>query len=225
MKAFGKSSFIQTIALKGQTNPVERSLGSTAVAVRVGKGYPQQTFHIHQNLLQNRAKFFSKPPAYGTFNINKFTPEIFGAYVQLIYTGRIARKDAAKEPTDPEDGFSAELLTYLHLYFACTFLGDTKAQNACITALVETFNQANDLFNPARSPDFMQHVKLVYEKSTNPKATVRRLLVAMVLTKPNADYFEKNYGKFPKDFTKEVSLNSLREGGKGAGGKLDPKDF
>jgi hypothetical protein len=110
---------------------------STLLTVIVGKAPNQEDFSVHEGIICTRSEFFRRAMngnwAESEERVVKLPdddPEIFAAYINLVYTNNVATNET-KEPKTT-DQLSDEHIVLAKLYVLSEKLCDKAAKNAAI---------------------------------------------------------------------------------------------
>jgi hypothetical protein len=195
--------------------------------VRVGEGDKRKSFLVHKDLIVSRSDFFARA-LNGKWkedddNVVKLTedePEIFGLYIQLLYSGKLplqdtpSTKDGGKVNTNREsaekakdydgDSINEEFRKLCQVYVLSDKLQDTTAKNAIIDAYIESTNQHLKGGLPS-----LEEIKIVYS-GTLPSSAMRRLIVDLYVTYGNSsDIDKRDRNVLAEDFLFELVVGML----------------
>ncbi|KAK5159717.1 hypothetical protein BJ546DRAFT_950332 [Cryomyces antarcticus] len=185
--------------------------GSTAkpspkiVTVRVGTGNDE--FSVHEELVCASSPFFEaamkphwKEAKDRLVELPEDTAEIFGIYIQWLYT-----KGIASLPEDPSsDSFLGEGYSLLaSAYVLGEKLQDIAFKNDVVDAIMaESFN-----LNPNGQRLFpgCHHIKIIYD-GTPKSSLARRLLVDMYVRHGTGTWISDSCTTLPRDFLVDLAI-------------------
>jgi hypothetical protein len=180
------------------------------VLILVGNAEQQETYAVHENILSTRSELFklrlSSVPSEGklkTLELADEDPEVFGLYVQLLYTGFIpSQHDGASNYDDYVRLCDLHILAYKY--------NDIAAQNDALDAI----------FMKAAPPPYnyvgekrvhllrCEHVTAMYE-NTFIQCKGRRLLVDLYTAYASKAELSDYEDQFPTRFMHDLALRMM----------------
>ncbi|GIZ37636.1 hypothetical protein CKM354_000107800 [Cercospora kikuchii] len=181
-----------------------RRITSNIVTVTVGKGKETETFQLHDFQLKENSKFSEaalngqwKEGREKKINLPDDEPDIFGAYVEYLFSGKIATATEKAAVDLTRDDAGLEYTCQAKLYVLGEKLLDDKFCDCALRAMVELsrLERANGVHY---LPGILA-VQTIYEGTTD-ASPIRRFLVDLYLTRVSKKWLSDASTNCPEAF-------------------------
>ncbi|KAF2660666.1 hypothetical protein K491DRAFT_726317 [Lophiostoma macrostomum CBS 122681] len=189
------------------------TLGSSFVVVVVGNDEKQTSFTVHESLLSTRTHLKvsddgannNKPDENREIALPTEDPDAFALYLQLLYTHRIPSKLSFK---DYIDYIAKEYVSLAKLYILSQNLGDVKAKNAAVEAMLECWKEASIMPLSNHLPPG-EAIHIIYN-GTGKGCKARQLMVDLyAFAIGSHGHLLKDQDRYPEEFFYDLAVGAL----------------